>query len=108
MEKAFRTIVIVIVIVLLGLLIMVCFFHEEVKTFEETPYVEKIDSLENVIKQLEERKDSVIERIDTVYLKIANNNKHYEETRNTILNNNANEDLEFFTNYIQRFSNNNN
>ena len=65
-------------------------------------YIEKIDSLESEISILQSKKDSIDTVIDTVYVRIENNNKRYEENSNTVVNNSTSDNYLFFTDYIKR------
>lgn len=102
MVRRYRPVLTILVLILSALLILVCFFPKHVEIIDDTPYKNKIDSLENVINELQNKKDSIKIEIDTVYLKIADNTKRYEETRNDIINNTVNEDFLFFSNYIRK------
>lgn len=62
--------------------------------------IDKIDSLNSKVDSIVIIKDSIQERVDTLYLKIKDNNSKYEENFNTILNNNSDEDYKFFLKYI--------
>lgn len=64
-------------------------------------FIEKIDSLEVELDTLQEHREELRERIDTVYIEIEKNNKIYEEARNTILNNSVDDDLRFFLEYLE-------
>lgn len=65
-------------------------------------YVERIDSLESEISILQSKKDSIDTVIDTIYVRIEDNNKRYEENSNTIISNSTNDNYLFFTDYINR------
>ena len=65
-------------------------------------YIEKIDSLESEISILQSKKDSIDIIMDTIYVRIENNNKRYEENSNIIINNSTNDNYLFFTDYIRR------
>ena len=65
-------------------------------------YIEKIDSLESEISILQSKKDSIDIIMDTVYVRIENNNKRYEENSNIIINNSTDDNYKFFSEYIQR------
>ena len=65
-------------------------------------YIEKIDSLESEISILQSKKDSIDIIMDTIYVRIENNNKRYEENSNIIINNSTNDNYLFFTDYISR------
>lgn len=65
-------------------------------------YIERIDSLESEITILQSKKDSIDTVIDTVYVRIENNNKRYEENSNTVINNSTSDNYLFFTEYINR------
>ena len=65
-------------------------------------YIEKIDSLESEISILQSKKDSIDIVIDTICVKIEDNNKRYEENSNIIISNSTNDNYLFFTDYINR------
>lgn len=92
-----------IVIALLVGLIIFQYFSKKPANYpilDSTEYIERIDSLESEIDSLYKVKDSTYIQIDTVYQQLGNNTKEYEKDFNTIINNNASEDLRFFLNYI--------
>lgn len=93
----------VIIILLIGLLIFKYFLsrHNEPPILDATEYIERIDSLESKIDSLYKVKDSTYIQIDTVYQQLNNNTKEYEKDFNTIIDNNASEDLRFFLEYIK-------
>ena len=92
----------IIIVFLIGLLIFQYFYTKPNKNsiLNTTKYIEKIDSLESEIDSLYKVKDSTYIQIDTVYQQLNNNTKEYEKDFNTIIDNNASEDLSFFLNYI--------
>lgn len=65
-------------------------------------YIERIDSLESEISVLHSKSDSIDTVIDTVYVRINDNNKRYEENSNTVINNSTSDNYLFFTEYINR------
>ena len=71
----------------------------------------KVDSLETVVKTLEQKRDTIRERIDTTIIKIKENEKYYKEVVNNIVTNNTDDDYIFFINYLksnrERYDSNN-
>ena len=75
-------------------------------------YTERIDSLELelfTLRQIElelstlrQTRDSVRSSIDTITIKISDNEKNYEEIRDIILSNSVNDDYVFFTEYLKQ------
>lgn len=65
-------------------------------------YIERIDSLESEITILQSKKDSINTVIDTIYVRIENNNKRYEENSSTVINNSTSDNYLFFTEYVNR------
>lgn len=63
-------------------------------------YTERIDSLE--LSTLRQTRDSVRSSIDTITIKISDNEKNYEEIRDIILSNSVNDDYVFFTEYLKQ------
>ena len=71
-------------------------------TTDSKVYTKKIDSLESVIGNLNVRKDSIRERIDTIEVFLDKVIMSYEEDRNVIVNNSIIEDYLFFSEYLKR------
>jgi peptidoglycan hydrolase CwlO-like protein len=96
--KKYWVILIILIILLIGLSI----FHKQKSEIISNPneFIEKIDSLESEITYLTTIRDSISCRIDTVYKKLDNNTKEYEKNFITIINNDTNEDVKFFFEYI--------
>ena len=92
----------IIIALLIGFLVFQYFYLKpnEQSTLDTTEYIERIDSLESEIDSLYKVKDSTYIQIDTIYQQLNNNTKEYEKDFNTIIDNNASEDLSFFLNYI--------
>lgn len=92
----------IIIALLVGVIIFQYFYFKPQKqvTSDPTEFIEKIDSLESEIANLSNVRDSISCRIDTVYQKLDNNTKEYEKDFNTIISNDADEDLRFFLGYI--------
>lgn len=74
--------------------------HEIIPDTKE--YVERIDSLESEISILQSKGDSIDTVINTVYVRIKDNNKRYEENSNIVINNSTSDNYLFFTEYIKR------
>lgn len=66
----------------------------------EVPSTERIEHIQSQVDSVYVVKDSIRERIDTVYVKLENNNKQYEKDVNRVLDNDVNEDRVFFLEYI--------
>lgn len=45
-------------------------------------------------------RDSILERVDTLYIELENNNKQYEKDLDIIINNSPSADLSFFKDYL--------
>lgn len=82
--------------------LLFCYFYSNKNSGQQNPeeFIEKINSLDSKIDSIYISRDSILEKIDTVYIRLENNNKQYEENFNHILTNDANEDLVFFLDYI--------
>ena len=65
-------------------------------------YTERIDSLELELSILQQTRDSVRSSIDTITIKISDNEKNYEEIRDIILSNSVSDDYLFFTEYLSK------
>ena len=65
-------------------------------------YTERIDSLELELSTLQQTRDSVRSSIDTITIKISDNEKNYEEIRDIVLSNSVNDDYVFFTEYLKQ------
>lgn len=93
----------IIVNIILGFIIL-----KPKKQIQESS--KKIDTLESVISDIKIKRDTIKERINTVTIKIKENDKYYKENVNAIISNNANDDYIFFINYLEwnrkRFDNN--
>lgn len=79
-----------------------CYFYLNRVPANQNPeeFIEKIDSLDSKIDSVYVIGDSIREKIDTVYIKLEDNNKYYEENFNRVINNDASENYMFFLNYI--------
>lgn len=73
------------------------------KDIETNPniYINKIDSLELEISNIQKIRDSIRSSIDTVFINIKDNEKRYEKIRDTIRSNSVNDDYLFFTEYLK-------
>lgn len=98
--------VILIVIVSLSIGFGIGYLVLSKPTYQAIPdtkeYIERIDSLESEISVLQSKKDSIDAVIDTVYVRIKDNNTRYEENSNTVINNSTSDNYLFFTDYINR------
>lgn len=104
MSKLIKAILIVLISLSLGFgigyLVLPKPNYQEIPDTKE--YVERIDSLESEISILQSKKDSIDIVIDTIYVRIEDNNKRYEENSNIIISNSTNDNCLFFTDYINR------
>ena len=62
--------------------------------------IDKVDSLNKKVNVLQEKKDSTKTRIDTLVVRIKENNIKHEKISNTIVSNTPTDDYLFFTEYI--------
>ena len=60
----------------------------------------KIEYLETQIDSIYITKDSLVKQIDTLYIKLEDNRKQYEEDVNLIISNDMHGDSKFFHEYI--------
>lgn len=103
MSRLIKAILIVIISLSVGFGIGYLILPKPQNNIPDTKeFIERIDSLESEISILQTKKDSIDLIIDTVYVRIENNNKRYEENSNTIINNSTNDNYLFFTDYINR------
>ena len=73
-------------------------------TPKEDVVLERINKLELKIDSLNKTKDSIRTIIDSTYVKIITNEKHYQERINTIFVQSASADSSFITDYIRLYS----
>ena len=101
MQKAWKVILILSIIINLALgFILLNRPKSEEPNF--SIYTEKIDSLELELSTFRQIRDSVRSSIDTITIKISDNEKNYEEIRDIILSNSVNDDYVFFTEYLRQ------
>lgn len=100
--KTERKVLAVLVILLAAAVCLFCYFYSSKAPTTQNPdgFIEKIDSLDSKVDSVYVIGDSIREKIDTVYIKLEDNNKYYEENFNRVINNDASEDYMFFLNYI--------
>lgn len=96
-------IVIAIISILINILLGYILYNKKSEISNSDNYIEKIDSLELEISYLKNRRDSIRVLIDTTFVQIENNNSKYEEVYNTIVDNTVDEDLLFFTEYLEQY-----
>lgn len=72
-------------------------------TVDSEEYLSKIDSLESIITDLHNRKDSIRLEIDTVYSELKEVQIKYEKDSNIIINNSILDDYYFFTRYLENY-----
>lgn len=90
MEKVWKALIIIPIFLIVYIIIS-----------KRRVHVPESNSTEYELSVIEDKRDSVKEKIDTIIIKLKNNEKHYEETINTISNNDVNEDYIFFINYLK-------
>ena len=100
--KTERKVLIVLYLLWAVLVFLVCYLGPSRISEQNHPeeFIEKIDSLDSKIDSVYAVKDSICEKIDTVYIRLEDTNKQYEENFNRIVNNDAGEDYVFFLDYI--------
>ena len=101
MQKAWKVILILSITInlILGFILLSRPKNEEP---DFSIYTEKIDSLELELFTLRQIRDSVRSSIDTITIKISDNEKNYEEIRDIILSNSVSDDYLFFTEYLSK------
>lgn len=72
-------------------------------TVDSEEYLSRIDSLESIIIDLHNRKDSIRLEIDTVYSELKEVQIKYEKDSNIIINNSILDDYYFFTRYLENY-----
>jgi outer membrane lipoprotein-sorting protein len=98
MKKNWIIIFLIIVIIFLNY----CLFKSNNTTISDsTEYIEKIDSLESEIDSLNNIRNDILERVDTIYVKLNNINSEHEKNVSIIVNNDIDEDYSFFLEYIR-------
>lgn len=100
MQKAWKVILILSITANL-VLVFILLSKPKVRESNSRVYIEKIDSLELELSLIQQARDSIRGSIDTTIVKIDNNNRDYEETRDIILSNSVNDDYVFFTEYLK-------
>lgn len=100
--KTERKVLAVLIVLWAAAVCLFCYFYSSKVPTTQNPdeFIEKIDSLDSEIDSVYAVRDSICEKIDTVYVKLENNNKQYEENFNHVINNDASEDYVFFLDYI--------
>lgn len=98
MKKNWIIAFLAIVIILQGYFL---FKSEKTTISDSTEYIERIDSLELEIDSLSNIRDSIIERVDTIYVKLNNISSEHEKNVDIIVNNDVSEDYSFFLEYIR-------
>lgn len=100
MQKVWKVILPFSIIANIALCLTVFRPNEEERSTKE--YIDKIDSLELVLSSIRNERDSVRERIDTVYANLNETEKDYEEIRDIVISNSTSDDYLFFTEYLKR------
>lgn len=100
MQKVWKIISIFSIIANIALCLIVFRPNEAEHSTKE--YINKIDSLELVLLSIRNERDSVRDRIDTVYANLNETERDYEEIRNVIISNSTSDDYLFFTEYLRR------
>lgn len=99
-----RKTVIIIVLIITNLVSGYVIFKPK-KQIQVQEYINKIDSLETELSSIKIKRDSIRERIDTIIVRIKQNEKIYKDTIISINNNSTNHDYVFFTEYLKWNSN---
>ena len=97
-----RKTIICIVSIIINIILVSILFTRNHNRIDTSKYINKIDSLELEISNLEVKKDSIDKKIDTVFVQLKVVEKEYEEKYIDILNNNTSDDYIFFSDYIKR------
>ena len=101
MQKAIRITLIISIIanIVLGYLLL----SPNNTTIDSSEYTNKIDSLESSLTIIKNYRDSLRDRIDTVYINLKENKLQYEEDLNIIINNSVTDDYIFFSDYLKNY-----
>ena len=97
-----RKTIICIISIIINIILVSILFTRNHNSIDTSKYINKIDSLELEISNLEVKKDSIDKEIDTVFVELKVIEKEYEEKYIDILNNNTSDDYIFFSDYIKR------
>lgn len=100
MQKAWKVILILSITanLVLGFILL---SKPKIRESNSRVYIEKIDSLELELSLIQQARDSIRGSIDTTIVKIDDNNRDYEKTRDIILSNSITDDYVFFTEYLK-------
>lgn len=104
MQKVYKIILALSILINLILLFIVCERTVNTKGIDKGVYLNKIDSLEYKIDSLKSYIPGIKEKIDTVYIKIHENNDEYEENCSIIYNNSVLDNYDFFVKYIEEYN----
>ena len=102
MSRLIKAILIVIISLSIGFGVGYLTLSKPQNIPDTKEYIEKIDSLVSEISILQSKKDSIDIVIDTICVRIEDNNKRYEKNSNIIISNSTNDNYLFFTDYINR------
>lgn len=94
--------VLLIISLAINIIFGIIIFSEDNQEFNTKEYTDRIDSLELVLSTINSKKDSVREKIDTVYMGLKEAEDDYEEIRDVVINNSTSDDYLFFTEYLKR------
>ena len=84
--------------------ILICYWYLNNKISRQTPDTNSIiDSLSSKIDSIKVENITLIQRNDSIQVKIVEVEKAYEKNTNIILANDVSEDYVFFTNYVSRY-----
>ena len=105
MKQFIKKHVLEIILIIFALIEALYIYHvtleyEELRSFHDAN-VSKIDSL---INALENKRDSIQYRIDTIKIEKEEALNDFKETFNTVSSYSVDSDIQFFTNYISEFN----
>lgn len=96
-----------IILLILIILVFSCIwiYNRTIKSLPDTERI--IDSLSNKIDSIKVENITLIQKNDSIRIKIVEVERNHEENTNTILTNNVSDDYLFFTDYIARYNDSN-
>ena len=100
--KIIESILLILIILIFS---CICIYNKTVKSLPDTEQI--IDSLSNKIDSIKVENITLIQKNDSIRIKIVEVERNHEENTNTILTNNVSDDYLFFTDYIARYNDSN-
>lgn len=92
------------IILILSLILNIILSIILIKHSEDSKdYQIQIDSLESIIEELNNKRDSIRLEIDTVYNELEKVKIQYEKDSTIIINNSIRDDYLFFTRYLENY-----